>query len=135
MVRGIGAVVAGIIVVGVVVVVLQSLSLWIYPPPEGLDFFDPAQADAVAEYMAGVPTASWALALVSEVLGAFCGAWVTGSIARDRKPVFAGVIFALALAGSINNWLSFSHPTGFIVGELVTYPLAFFAVVRLLQRE
>jgi hypothetical protein len=54
---------------------------------------------------------------------------------RERKAVFAGVIFALAFAASINNWLSFSHPAWFVGGQLVGYPLVFFGVVRLLQRK
>ena len=134
MVRNIGAVVAGILVVLVVVSVLQYGGLLLYPPPEGLDPFDPAAAEAFAEYLAGMPLASWALASCSEILGAFLGALAAGRIARHHNSAFAGGIVALAIAGSINNWLSFSHPTWFIVGQLVAYPLVFLGVVRFLKR-
>jgi len=33
------------------------------------------------------------------------------------------------------NWTSFPHPTWFIVGQLVGYPLALLAAVRLLGGE
>lgn len=81
-----------------------------------------------------MPVTSWALAFSSELLGAFLGALTAGRLARHNQAAFAGGIVALALAGSINNWVSFSHPTWFIVGQLVAYPLVFFGVVRLLGR-
>jgi hypothetical protein len=134
MVRMIGAVVAGILVVVVVVSALQYAGTLFYPPPEGLDPFDPASADAFTAYLEGMPPASWALAWASEILGAFLGALAAGWIAFRHRSVFAGVIVALAIAGSVNNWLSFSHPTWFIVGQLIAYPLVFLGVLRLLSR-
>ncbi len=38
----------------------------------------------------------------------------------------------LALLGSILNWISFSHPLWFVVGQLVAYPVALWTAVRLL---
>ena len=134
MVRNIGALVAGFLVVVVVVSVLQAAGTLLYPPPEGLDPFDPANAEAFATYLENMPPTNWALAWGSEILGAFLGALTAGWIARQHRSVFAGVIVALALAGSINNWLSFSHPTWFIIGQLIAYPLVFLGVVRLLSR-
>jgi hypothetical protein len=75
------------------------------------------------------------LAFASEIVGVFLGALAAGSIVRDRKAVFVGVLVVVGVAGSIMNWVSFSHPMWFIIGQLIAYPLVFFAAVRLLGRS
>ena len=106
-----------------------------YPPPEGLDAFDPADAEAFAAYLADMPLASWVWVFGSEILGAFLGALAAGRIASSHRSWFAGGIVALAVAGSINNWVSFSHPTWFMVGQPLVYLLVFLAVTRLLSTK
>ena len=69
----------------VVVAGLQYATSFLYPLPEGLDPFDPADADALGEHMASMPISAWLLAFASEVVGVFLGALTAGSIARDRK--------------------------------------------------
>ncbi len=135
MAKNIGAVLAGILVVGVVVAGLQYAGLLFYPLPEGLDPFDPADAEDFAEYLADMPLASWVWVFGSEILGAFLGALAAGRIASSYRPWFAGGIVALAIAGSINNWLSFSHPLWFIVGQLIAYTVVFLAVSKLLGKS
>ena len=132
MARNIGAVLAGILVVGVVVGGLQYATSLIYPLPAGLDPFDPADAEALGEHMSSMPVSAWMLAFASEIVGVFLGALAAGAIARDRKAVFVGALVAVGLAGSINNWVSFGHPMWFIIGQLIAYPLVFLGVVRLL---
>ena len=135
MVRNIGAVLAGIVVVVVVVTGLQYATSLLYPLPEGLNPFDPADADALGEHMASMPVSAWLLAFASEVVGVFLGALTAGSIARDRKMVFVGALVVVGLAGSISNWVSFSHPTWFMVGQPLVYLLVFLAVTRLLSTK
>ena len=65
----------------------------------------------------------------------FLGALAAASIAGHRKAVFAGALVLVGLAGSIMNWVSFSHPMWFMIGQLIAYPLVFVAVVRLLGRS
>lgn len=133
--RKIGAVVAGVLVVGVVVMTLQALGAVLYPMPEGLDPRDPAFRDALEEHIRGAPAATLLLAAASEVLGALLGGLTAGWIVRERKAAFAGAIFAVALAGSVLNWTSFAHPWWFIVGQLVAYPATFALTLRLLRAD
>ena len=135
MVRNIIALIAGILVVGIVVGGLQYATSLLYPLPEGLDPFDPADAEALGEHMASMPVSAWMLAFASEIVGVFLGALAAGSIARDRKAVFVGALVVVGLAGSIMNWVSFSHPMWFIIGQLIAYPLVFVAAVRVLGRS
>ena len=89
-------------------------------------------ATAFAEYLADMPLASWVWVFGSEILGAFLGALAAGRIANSHRSWFAGGIVALAVAGSINTWVSFSHPTWFMVGQPIAYALVFLGVGRLL---
>ncbi len=133
--RNLGAVLAGIVVVFVVVTTLQYGISLLYPLPEGLDPFDPASAEVLAEHMQSQPPIAWLLALVSEIVGVFLGAWAAGSIAASRTSLCAGIIVAVGVAGSVMNWLSFSHPIWFIVAQLVAYPLVFVAVSRIVRGD
>lgn len=135
MLRKIGAVVAGLVVVGVVVMVLQQVSASMHPIPEGLDPFDPDQADAFREHMAGMPAAAWAVAFASELIGAFAGAFVAGKIAPSGARLLCGIVVGAALLGSVANWMTFEHPTWFILGQLVGYPLVLMGVWTLVGRD
>ncbi|MDH3269756.1 MAG: hypothetical protein OEN56_00395 [Gemmatimonadota bacterium] len=129
------AVVVGMLVVGVVVMILQQVAASIHPLPEGLDPMDPANADAFTAHLEGMPSAAWAAAFLSELIGAFLGAVAAGWIAGDRERVFSGVIVGLALLASVSNWVSFAHPTWFIGGQLVGYPVVLAAVWALLGKR
>ena len=135
MVRKISAVLAGMAVVGVVVLVLQYIGSTFHPLPEGLDPFDEREAEALAEHMAAMPVVSWVLAFSSEILGAFLGAVTAGWIARDRPRIFAALIIGVSTLGSLSNWMSFEHPSWFMVGQLVLYPVALMAAWTILERR
>ena len=134
MVRKIGAVVAGILVVGIVVMGLQAVSATLHPLPEGIDPMAEEDAEAFAAYLATLPVLGWALAFASELLGAFLGGLTAGWIARDRARVFGGAMIGFALLASVYNWMSFEHPTWFIVGQLIGYPVALVGVWTILGR-
>lgn len=133
--RKIGAVLAGALVVGVVVFLLQWIGSRLYPLPPGLDPMDPANRDAFVAHLARMPPIGWALAFGSELLGAFLGAWTAGRIAGSHRAWFAGGIVGLAVMGSFVNWIAFPHPGWFIAGQVVGYPLVMLAALRLLGRE
>lgn len=132
MLRKIGGVLAGVVVVGVVVATIQWVGGMLYPLPEGLNPNDPAQADALADHVAGMPTGAWALAFLSELIGGFCGALVAAKIATGSERMVAGFVVAVALVFSVMNWVAFAHPMWFIVGQLVGYPLVLMAAWKAL---
>jgi len=133
MVRTLVGVLAGVAVLGVVVTLFQLVSSGMHPLPPGLDPMDPADAVAFAEHMAGMPALAWVIALFSEVLGAAAGALVAGVIARDALRGASGAVVGVATLGSVMNWTSFPHPTWFIVGQLVLYPVVLMSVWAVLS--
>lgn len=132
MVRKVLGVVAGVVVVGAVVSTLLWVSGLFYPLPEGLDASDPSQAERLAEHVAGLPFAAWALGFSSELVGAFFGGLVAATVAGASKRVVSGFVVAVALVFSIMNWVAFAHPIWFVLGQLVGYPLVLLAVWRVL---
>jgi len=132
MVRNILAGLLGVVTLGAVVMTLQQVSAALWPLPDGLDPFDPAEAEAWSTYLDSMPSTAWLLAMVSEVLGAFCGAVVAGWVARDAGKHVAGIVVGLGLALSVVNWVSFRHPVWFLFGQMVLYPAAYLAAVRIL---
>lgn len=149
MARKISAILAGMIVVGGVVFAMQALAARLHPFPPGLDPMDPAQSDAMLHHLSTMPPISWALAFSSELVGAFLGALVAGWIARpgpstndisgyaSRRSVrlASGTIVLFALAASVFNWTAFAHPTWFMVGQLVGYPIVLFGAWTLLGKR
>ena len=135
MVRNIGALVVGVLTLGLVVLTLQQVSTALHPLPEGLDPFAPEDAEAFAAHMEGMPTAAWVVAMLSEVLGAFLGALATGWIGRSAARPLSSVIVGVALAGSVANWTAFTHPTWFIGAQLILYPGALMLVWLLIDQR
>ena len=131
--RRIVAVVAGLLVLGLVVMTLQQASAVVYPLPEGVDPFDPADAPAFDAYLEDMPALSWVLVFLSELLGAFFGGLTAGWIAWERPKLFSGIIVGLAVAGSVSNWLAFAHPVWFMAGQAVGYVVVVASVWRLLD--
>lgn len=126
--RRIVALVADVLVLGLVVLTLQEASAALHPLPEGVDPFDPADAESFEAYLEGMPPLSWALVFFSELLGALFGGLTAGWIADRRPRLFGGIIVGLAVLGSVMNWVAFSHPVWFMVGQLVGYALVLMTV-------
>lgn len=135
MLRNIAAFVAGVATLGLVVISLQQISSALHPLPPGLDPLDPDNAEAFAAHLERMPTMAWIVAMLSEVIGAFCGAVVAGFVGRTAaRPLASGVV-GLGLMGSLFNWTAFTHPVWFIVGQLVLYPAALMLAWTLLAKR
>lgn len=134
MVRNIGGFVAGVLAAGLLVMTLQQLSSGMHPLPEGLDPFDPAQADAFRQHLSEMPAAAWVIGMLSEVIGFFVGALVAGWIIRGNVRAWTGAVVGVGVLGSVYNWTQFEHPTWFIVAQVILYPLALVAAWAILER-
>lgn len=126
--RNVSAIPAGLVVTALVVMGLQAISSSISPLPPGVDPMDPADAEAFADHLSGLPVITWVIAFLSELLGALLGGIAAGWVATSRKRWFSAAIVGLAFLGSLLNWTSFSHPAWFVAGQLLLYPLVLFLV-------
>ncbi len=79
MIRSVLAVVAGIVVGGIVVGVCETPGLLLHPVPQGLDLNDPAQ---LKDHVAKAPLAAQVCVAVAWTLGPLAGSFVAARIAR-----------------------------------------------------
>jgi hypothetical protein len=134
MLRRVGAVLLGALVVMVVVGLLQYLGSRLYPLPAGVNPMDPEDAAAYADFLNRMPLRSWVLAFGSELLGAYLGALTAAFVVKDGSMWVPGIVIASSAIASISNWTIFPHPMWFMVGQPFLYVLAFFLVSRVVDR-
>jgi uncharacterized protein YacL len=106
-IRSILGVVAGMIVGGIVVGIVEIPGYFIHPPPPGLTMSDTAAASA---HFARAPLAALLLVALAWTLGPFVGAWLAGVIVRRAFVVHGLVIGAIFALLDISNLFAFPHP-------------------------
>jgi hypothetical protein len=120
MVRSVLAVIAGILVGGIVVGLCEVPGFLLHPPPAG---FDSKDAEQLKAHFARAPLAAHIGVAVAWTLGSLVGSLLAAWIAR-RAFFTHGMIVACAfLAAVVLNLRSFPHPTWLAVLGVVA-PLA-----------
>ena len=109
--RSLLGVLAGAVVAVVVIMIVESLGMWLYALPAGVDTTDPA---AIAAAIPLLPLGAFLFVLASWVLGAAAGALVALRVARGpaRWPGLA--VGCLVLLGAAYNMMTIPHPTWFM---------------------
>lgn len=111
--RYIAALVAGIVVAGVTVFVVEALGHAAYPPPASLDIRDATQMEA---HLRSLPAAAFAFVMAAWALGAMLGGIVAALVAPARKVLMACIIGGFILAGAVTNLVMIPHPPWFALG-------------------
>ncbi len=107
MVRVLLAVIAGLVLGGVVVAAVQSLNYLLFPAPPGLD---PHKPEDLAKLMAQIPLAALLMVELSYVAGSLVAGFVAGKIAA-RRPALVALILGVALTGfNLLNLAQIPHP-------------------------
>ena len=120
--RGLLAVVVGVIVAHVVFFAMGFLAEAIYPTPPEL--LDPQTPEATAERVEGARTGGLAMVVLGGALGGLVGGALGGMTARGRTVVVAVVIGALlALWGVYSFYVFYPARLWFPIGLFVGFPL------------
>lgn len=106
--RNVGAVILGMIVGSMANMAIVMLNFQLFPMPEGMDQNDPA---AMAEYISGLPTAAFLLAIVAHMAQAGLGGWVAARVGASRPLMLALIVATLTLVGGVANMLMIGGPT------------------------
>lgn len=118
MFRSVMAILAGIMLGGLVVGSVEWLGHWLYPLPTGLDIDDPKE---LALAMAELPIGAFLMVLLAWFMGALCSAALASWLGRPES-VLCGVLAAMVmLAFAVMMLIMIPSPLWFI---LVT-PLVF----------
>ena len=94
--RSVLAVLAGAIVAGVLIAIVEAISSAIFPLPPGLDIHDHA---AMRQHIDTLPLGAFLLVLAAWAIGSFGGSWVAARIAsrgRLGHGLAVGALFLLA---------------------------------------
>lgn len=125
-VRGLVAVVAGLVAAFAVVFVCEALGHMLYPPPPGLDISNPDDQKRMMEL---IPTGAKVAVVIAWFLGTLAGSLVAVKI--GRRPLYAWVIAVISILLSIVTTMMFPHPVWMIVAAVVLPVLAAVLAIRL----
>jgi hypothetical protein len=115
-VRGIGAVIVGLIVAFLLVFGAEAISHQIQPPPPGMNEQDMAQVKA---YVATLPLSVLLIVLAGWLIATFVGTWAAAKIARG--PMAGFLVGALLLAAGIVNAFMIPQPIWFSIASFAIY--------------
>lgn len=110
MLRMLIALLGGIVLALACVSGFDGLSHALYPPPEGLNFRDPA---VLATYVASTPFGAKAIIVSGWFVAPFLGALVAIWIARDDMPGW--IVATIFLAAAVMNVILIPHPQWMVI--------------------
>ena len=116
MVRNVAAALAGIVTAFVMIMLIEKLGHFIYPPPADLDFSDP---DVMRPYIATLPFLALLFPMIAWVVATFAGTVLACKIGTANPLAFVAVVGGLVLAGTITNLIMIKHPLWFSLVSLV----------------
>ncbi len=113
--RNLLAVVAGLLVGGVVNMAIIVVGPMVIPPPDGVDMSD---MDRFAENLMRLEPANFIAPWLAHAIGTLVGAYVAAKLATDHRMVFALGIGAFFLLGGITMVATYGGPLWFAVVDL-----------------
>ena len=116
MLKNIAAGIAGIIIAGLLVWLVEMLGHTVYPPPTDLSFADP---DAMGAYIDTLPLGALLFVAAAWFIGTLGGTAAACKIGDAKPMIFAGVVGGLMLIGTLFNLVTIPHPLWFSILGLV----------------
>ena len=125
--RGVLAVLLGVIVGMVVIGAMEYVAHLIYPLPEGID---PHDMEALKAAIPRMPLGAFVSLLVAWGAGAFAGGRLAAWMASSSKTLHAMIVGLLLLSAAVGNMLMIPHPAWFWAVSLALFPLLAYAGAR-----
>ena len=116
MARSLLGVLAGFAVAVVVIIVVESIGLKLYPLPAGVDPSDP---EAIKAAMPSMPLGAFLFVLASWFLGAGAGAAVAQRLAKATTRAPGLTVGGLILVAALYNMWAIPHPVWFMAAAVV----------------
>ena len=133
MFRRIAAAVAGLAGSVALIMVVQAVGVWLYPPPSDLDFSDP---DALAALMAQMPLGALLMVELSYAAGSLAGGAIARRVAPNRTTGPLLVVGGLLTLAGFANLAAIPHPLWFAVLSTLTYlPCTFLGAAVVARRR
>lgn len=114
------AVIAGLLLGGILMTLVQMLGHQIYPQPEGMD---PNDMNQLSEYVESAPFMALFFVIISYAVAAFSSGYLATVIAGDQKKLYALICGVIFLVQSIYMMQSLPTPLWFWVLGIVVWAL------------
>jgi len=118
--KNIAAGIAGVVIAGALVWLIEMVGHSVYPPPTNLNFADP---DAMRAYIDMLPLGALLFVAAAWFVATLCGTFAACKIGNAKPIVFAGVVGGLMLIATAANLIIIPHPLWFsilgVVGIIV----------------
>lgn len=101
-----------------VISLVQYISHWVYPPPQGLDLQNP---EHLAQFVAGLPLGAFWMLEASYLMGSLAGGGVIGRFATRQPTRLALGLGALLTVFNVLNLASIPHPLWVAVLTTLTF--------------
>ena len=110
--KNIAAGIAGVVIAGLLVWLVEMLGHAVYPPPTGLNFADP---DAMRAYIDRLPLGALLFVAAAWFIGTLGGTFAACKIGDAKPMIFAIVVGGLMLIGTLFNLVTIPHPLWFSI--------------------
>ena len=117
-VRSVLAVIAGMLVAFVLIALVQTIGMRVYPPPTAVNPSDPESLRAM---MAQIPRGALLFVLLSYAVGSVAGGWIAARFAPGAGMRHAMVVAALLFGAGLMNLVTIPHPVWFWVCSSAIY--------------
>ena len=114
--RNIGAGIAGVVVAGLLVWIVEMVGHAVFPPPPDLDF---ANADAMRAYIDQLPLGALLFVAAAWFIGTLGGTLTACKLGTGQRYIYALVVGGLILAATVVNLVMIPHPMWFSVLGIV----------------
>lgn len=121
MIRGLIAIVVGLVVAVLVVMLVQYVGHTVYPIPQDLD---PSDQEFMRQFIATLPWGSLAFVIASYGLATLIGGWTAAAISGENPLLMATIVALFVLIGTITTVLSIPHPPWFTAASIIAVLLA-----------
>jgi len=117
-VRSILAVIVGMLVAFVVIALIETLGMRLYPPPPRVNLTD---RESLKALVASMPLAAKLCVLLGYTAGSVAGGWVAARLAPRAKMMHAMIVAALLFGAGLMNLMTIPHPAWFAVTSSIIY--------------
>ena len=119
-IRSVLTVLAGAIVAGILIALVEAIGHLVYPPPPGVDPWD---RESLRTAMESIPVGALVAVLLAWGVGTFAGSWLAARIAGRAGLAHGMVVGLLMLAAGVANMLMIPHPLWFWGAGVAVFPL------------
>jgi hypothetical protein len=118
--KSILSIIGGIVIAFAIIMLMQSISMKMYPVPQGLDLNDP---EVMKAYITSMPFAAFLWILAGYAIASFAGGMVATGLSKILRQSF--IVAMVLMMANAANLMMIPHPVWFaIASSLIYFPFA-----------